>query len=304
MESTPELSRPIMIMAYRGWNDAGASATHAVEYMVDRLGMERFGHVDHEEYYDFTQARPHTRPVGEYQRELTWPRNEFYFARQVGAQARDVVLFVGTEPHLRWRRYGQNLVRLTQDLGVTEVLALGALLADTPHTRPVPLSGGSSTAEFAGRLKAIGINGSHYEGPTGILSVVGSMLSEVGIPNGSIWAAVPHYISATPNPKASATMVRQVNSIYALDVPVTDLDSEAAAYEAQVESAISDNPEAQQYVRELEMHSMSDADEPNLDALPPDTPSEPLDASQAESFIQSVEEFLRRQQGGGGRDRE
>jgi proteasome assembly chaperone (PAC2) family protein len=288
-------------MAYRGWNDAGAAASHAAEYIVDRLGGERFGFLDHEEYYDFTQARPHTRPAGEYQRELTWPQNEFFYARGA-AGGRDVVLFVGTEPHLKWRRYGQNVVRLTQDLGVTEALALGALLADTPHTRPVPLSGGSSTPELGDRLKAMGIHGSRYEGPTGILSVVGSMLTEVGIPNGSIWAAVPHYISATPNPRAAAVMVRQLNGFFRLDVPVEDLESEAATYEAQVESAISGNPEAQQYVRELELQSASESYGPDLDSPPADVMSEPLDESQAEGLIQSVEEFLRRQQEGRGRE--
>lgn len=291
VERRPELDRPILVMAYRGWNDAGAAATHATEYLVKHLHGERFASVDPDRYYDFTQARPHTRPLGEFRRELTWPPNEFYHCRY--ADGRDIMLFIGTEPHLRWRRYGKNVVDFCRDLGVSQALAFGALLADTPHTRPVPLSGGSSTPELAAKLKEFGINGSRYEGPTGILSVVGTMLGEADIPNGSIWAAVPHYISATPNPKASAALVRRLNSVFSLDVPVVELDSEAEMYDAQVESAIANNPEAQQYVRELELNALAVPDEPELDLAPDEGVIEPLDESHADGLIRSVEEFLR-----------
>ena len=301
LEFQPELNSPLLILAYRGWNDAGSSATHAVEYLVKKLGGERFGYIDHDEYYDFTQARPYTRPTSEYQRELTWPKNEFYYTHNAGG--RDAVLFIGTEPHLRWRRYGQNMVRFAQELGVSQALALGALLADTPHTRPVPLSGGASTSDMGEQLSAVGINGSGYEGPTGILSVVGTMLAEVGIPNGSLWAAVPHYISATPNPRASIAMIRQLDQLYDLGLIVTDLEAQAEVYEAQVESAISGNPEAQQYVRDLEMQNLAEPDDPALDTPRGSDTSEPLDASQAEGMIEFVEEFLRRQQGGNDRER-
>lgn len=300
LDSVPELRRPLMIMAYHGWNDAGAAASHAVEYLVEHLGAEQFGSVDPEEYYDFTQARPYTRPLGEYSRELTWPRNDFYFSGQ--GSGRDLVFFVGTEPHLRWRRYGKNLVDLAKQLGITEAFALGALIADTPHTHPVPLSGGSSTPDLAERLRGLGIGGSRYEGPTGILSVVGTMLAEVGIPNGSMWAAVPHYISATPNPKAASALLRKLNAVFSLDISVAGIDAEAQEYEAQVETAISSNPEAQEYVRDLELHTMASPDEPDLDTPPDDGTVEPLDASQAEGLIRSVEEYLRRQREQGGQD--
>lgn len=296
LESKPELRAPVLIMAFRGWNDAGNAATHAVEYVVEQLGADRFGAMDPDEFYDFTQARPHTRPVGDYRRELTWPENDLYSYRS-GDEGGDLVFFVGTEPHLRWRRYGANLVQLAQDLGIREVMALGALLADAPHTRPVPLSGGASTPEIAERLKSVGIHHSRYEGPTGILGVVGSMLADAGIPNGSMWASVPHYISATPNPKASAALVRQLGGVLPLSVGLARLEEEAETYQSQIESALVDNPEAQQYVRELELRSLASPDDPDLD-LPPQEgfgDPEPLDASQAEGFIRSVEEFLRRQ---------
>lgn len=294
IDTMPSLESPLMLLAYRGWNDAGSAATYAIEYLIEQSGAEQFGAIDHDEYYDFTQARPHTRPLGEYQRELTWPKNELYAARL--DDGRDVVFLLATEPHLRWRRYGQNVVRLAQDLGVTEALALGSLLADTPHTRPVPLSGGASTADFAGRLRAIGIGGSGYEGPTGILSVVGSMLAEVGVPNGSIWAAVPHYISAAPNPRATLAIVRSVEALLGLDVPVARLEDEADVYAAQVESAMATNPEAQQYVRELEFHSESgDGDPTSGEPEAEEFGGEPLDASQADVAVQFVEDFLRRQ---------
>jgi proteasome assembly chaperone (PAC2) family protein len=288
----PELNRPVFVVAYRGWNDAGSAASHAVERLIRHFGAEQFASIDPDEYFDFTQARPYTRPLDEYRRELTWPRNEFYQARG----ERDLVFLLGSEPHLRWRRYAQNVVALAVELGVSESLALGALLADTPHTRPVPVSGGASTAEVAQRLKVAGINGSRYEGPTGILSVVGSLLADAGIPNGSIWAATPHYISAAPNPRAAATLLRHLGQVLGLSVPADELESESAAYEAQIESALADNPEAQQYIRDLELRSV-DADDAPLDAPARGEalePLEPLDPSQAEGLFRSVEEFLRR----------
>lgn len=304
LDFRPELDQPILIMAFKGWNDAGASASHAAQHLVKAYGAERFASLDPDHYYDFTQARPYTRPVGEYKREITWPSNDFYFVRNVNG--RDLVLFVGTEPHLRWRRYSENVVGLVRELSVSEALAFGALLADTPHTRPAPLSGGSTTPDLAERLKRVGINGSSYEGPTGILSIVGSMLGEASIPNGSIWAAVPHYISATPNPKASAALISRLNSLFSLNAPVAELESEAEAYDAQVESAIADNPEAQQYVRQLELNAMASPDDPDLDALPESAGTEPFEPGQAEGLIRSVEEFLRQRQRDhdGGEDRD
>lgn len=294
---TPELSAPVLVMAFKGWNDAGSSASHALEYLISQLSARKFCSMDPDHYYDFTQARPHTRPVGEYRRELTWPKNEFYYHRS--SSGADAVFFLGQEPHLRWRRYSENVLSLTRRLGVSEVIALGALLADTPHTRAVPLSGGSSTPALAERLRSIGIRGSSYEGPTGILGVLGAMLTDADIANGSIWAAVPHYISATPNPKASAALLRKLTCVVPLAVAVAEMEAEAEAYGAQVESALTDNPEAQQYVRELELRHLSSPDEPELD-LPPLEGSEPLDEAQAEGLIRSVEEFLRRQSDPGG----
>lgn len=292
-ESRPELERPVLLMAYRGWNDAGEAATRAVGYLAGQLGAERFAALDPEEYYDFTQARPITRPIGQYRRELTWPSNEFLYAR--GAGGRDIVFFVGTEPHLRWRGYGETLVALVRELGITEVLGLGALLADTPHTRPVPLSGGASTPAMGKRMKRLGIESSGYEGPTGMLGVFGVMLSEARVPNGSVWAAVPHYISASPNPRAAAALAREVARLWGLDVPLGELEGEAAEYEAQVAAAVESSPEAQQFIRQLEQDADEDEEAPeqNLDAPPAGTPGEPFDPSQAEGVIRSVEEFFR-----------
>ena len=291
----------MLFTAYGGWNDAGSAATRAIEYLVEHLAATKFATIDPDRYYDFTQARPHTRPVGEFMRELTWPANNFFYAAPTTGS--DVVLFVGTEPHLRWMRYGKAIVSLAQQVGVTESVSLGALLADTPHTRPVPLSGGSSTPDLGGKLQAIGIRSSKYEGPTGILSVVGTLLGEAGISNGSVWASVPHYISATPNPTAAAALVRQLNAVYMLDVPLGALDVESGAFQSQVETALADNPEAQQYVRQLELtspptdiQSYLTPRDSELDRPPGNGDSEPLDESQAEGLIASVEEFLRRRQ--------
>lgn len=292
-DERPELRQPVMVMAFRGWNDAGNSASHAVEYLVEQLGAKKLGSLDPDPYYDFTQARPHTRPVGEYERELTWPGNDLYHHR--GEDDADAVFLLGTEPHLRWRRYAEQVVGFARECGVTEVIALGALLADSPHTRPVPLSGGASTPELARRLKGFGIEHSRYEGPTGILGVTGALLTQAGVPNGSLWASVPHYISATPNPRASAALLRQLTTIVPLSVGLEGLDAEAETYQTQIESALSDNPEAQQYVRELELRTLSTPENPDLDLPPQEGLGEPMDDAQAEGLIRSVEEFLRRQ---------
>lgn len=286
VENRPQTNDAYMIVAFKGWNDAGSAASYAVEHLVDQLGAQHIARLDPDEYFDFTEARPVTRAAGKYRRELTWPGNNLYHVRM--SSGRDLLLMVGTEPHLRWKRYARELADLAEQFNVTEVLALGALLADTPHTRPVPLSGGAGSEDFGNRLKREGVKSSGYEGPTGILSVFSVALDERNIPNGSIWASVPHYISASPNPKASAAILEKLNRLLPLNVSIDKLNTEAIDYDSEIEAALRDNPEAQQYVRQLEMR------DPLLGLpSPAEDIEEEVDDAKAEGLIRSIEEYLR-----------
>ncbi len=280
----PRLSDPVLIMAFKGWNDAGCGASYAAEHVVSTLRGERFAYIDSEEYFDFTESRPYTKPVGSYQRSLTWPQNDFFHARHGD---RDLIVLVGTEPNLRWKRYSGHIVQVAREFGAREALALGALLADTPHTRPVPISGGATTPELAERLAAEGIKPSGYEGPTGIVTVSGQALAEAGIPNGSIWAAVPHYISASPNPMAAAALVRRLNSVLSLGIALDQLEAESAVYQHRIASALEGNLEAQHFVQQLEQRADEEGEESEA------APEEPMNTEQADRLIQSIEEFLR-----------
>jgi len=288
-ESWPNLANPTMIAAYKGWNDAGNAATYALEYIISQTGATMFASIDPDEFYDFTQVRPYTRPIGDYGRVITWTPNNFYYAHI--SESKDYVFFVGTEPNLRWRRYSSLLVKMANRLGVKEVISLGSMLADTPHTRPVPLSGGASSPELGEKLRSLGINSSFYEGPTGIVSVAGLTLAESGIQHASIWASVPHYISASPNPKAALALVDSVERLTGLRVSVDRLQMEAITFESQVDAAVSDNPDIEQYVRELEQRVEDQQNEDTQDEGAP----EGYDASEAEGLIRSIEEYLRQQ---------
>src|SRR5262245_50353404 len=209
MSSRPEgLRRPILIMAFGGWNDAAESATTAVRYLGTAFHAEKFAEIDPEEFYHFGLCRPNVRfkPGSETERELTWPTTEFSVSRTPDL-ARDVIVGVAAEPHLRWKTYCNQVLNLARGCEVGLVLTLGALLAEVPHTRPVRLSGSASDPEVGALL---GVRPTRYEGPTGIVGVLNTACKDQGFATASLWANVPHYISGIENPKATLALVQRV----------------------------------------------------------------------------------------------
>ena len=242
------LRAPALICAFKGWNDAADAASTALTFVGAALGARRFATIDPEEFYDFQATRPQIKLVGGHTREIVWPAVELYEAR-VPRAPRDLILLVGSEPSMRWRGFGRVVVELAEALGTQLVVTLGALLADIPHTRPVSVTGLASDPVLISRL---GLNRSSYEGPTGIVGVLHAACQGQGLPSASLWAAVPHYVAATPNPKASLALVRKLEGLVGVAVDASDLESAAAEYDRQVNAAVQSDPDVQAFVERLE----------------------------------------------------
>jgi predicted ATP-grasp superfamily ATP-dependent carboligase len=245
------LRAPAMVCAFKGWNDAGDAASGAVSFLASTLGARRFAQVDSEEFYDFQANRPCIRLDEHDQREITWPTVEIFEA-QAPRAPRDLVLVQGVEPSMRWRTLSANLIDLAEALGVQLVVTLGALLGDVPHTRPVTMTGHASDGALMQRL---GLQGSSYEGPTGIVGVLHAACAQAGLPSASLWAAVPHYVAAASNPKAALALLRRVEGLIGVSVDVSELESASADYERQVGLAVQSDPEIQAFVERLELAS-------------------------------------------------
>src|SRR5919107_762510 len=205
----PRLVEPVMIAAFEGWNDAGEAASTALEHLELSWDAEPLAAIDPEEYYDFQVTRPHVRHSGGVTRRIEWQTTRLSVATLPGT-GRHVVLVNGIEPNLRWRTFCAELLEYVERLGVTKVITLGALLTDTPHTRPTPVSGISFDAASAGELR---VEPSSYQGPTGIVGVFQNACVEAGIPAVSFWASVPHYVSQARVPKAAVALLHRVEEV-------------------------------------------------------------------------------------------
>ncbi|HTO25171.1 MAG TPA: PAC2 family protein [Gaiellaceae bacterium] len=248
MSSRPELRRPVLLAAFRGWNDGGQGASLAGGYLAKQWAAERFAEIDAEEFFDFQAARPHVSLVDGLTRKIEWPENAFFHAPIPGAD-RDVVIMLGIEPNLRWRTFGKLIVGLAQDLGIELVVTLGSLLADVPHTRPAPVTAAGSDAKLVAEL---GLEPSRYEGPTGIVGIVLDACREAQIASVSLWAAVPHYVSLAPSPRAALALCTRFGELLDVDVDVAELEQAATEYSEQVSEAVSADAETAAYVEELE----------------------------------------------------
>src|SRR6185312_2844721 len=242
------LRAPALICAFKGWNDAADAASTAITFVGSALGARRFATIDPEEFYDFQDTRPRIKMVNGDTRQVVWPVVELYEAR-VPRAPRDLVLLVGNEPSLRWRGFTRVIVELAEALGTQLVVTLGALLADVPHTRPISVTGLASDLGLVSRL---GLSQSSYEGPTGIVGVLHAACQEGGLPSASLWAAVPHYIAAAPNPKAALALVRKLEGLVQVAVDASDLESATADYDRQVNLAVQSDPDVQAFVERLE----------------------------------------------------
>jgi proteasome assembly chaperone (PAC2) family protein len=237
-----------MVAAFRGWNDGGQGASLGGGYLAKQWEATRFAEIDPENFYDFQATRPHVSLVDGLTRRLDWPDNGFFHAEIPGA-GRDAVLLLGTEPNLRWRTFSDLVLELAKDLGVELVVTLGSLLADVPHTRPAPVTGAATDPALVDEL---GLEPSRYEGPTGIVGVVHDACREAGIPSVSLWAAVPHYVSLAPSPRAALALIRRFGELIKVDIDLDELEQASSEYSEQVSEAVSTDAETSQYVEELE----------------------------------------------------
>jgi proteasome assembly chaperone (PAC2) family protein len=244
----PQLRSPILVAAFAGWNDAAGAATAALEAVAMSVDAEPVAQIDPEEFFDFQVSRPTIRLTEGQTREIDWPQNAVYAAK-VSSAERDLVLVSGIEPNLRWRGFATTILDAAERLGVELVVTLGALLADVPHTRPVPITGLASDPKLVDRL---GLSRSSYEGPTGIVGVIHDACRRRGVTSASLWAAVPHYVAAVPNPKAALALLRRLEGFTGLEVDSSELEDAIQRYERQVNRAVSANPEIEELVQRLE----------------------------------------------------
>jgi len=264
----PSLRAPIMLCAFEGWTDAGGAASSAATYLADHWKAREFASIDAEEFYDFTSLRPQVRLTGDGGRRIVWPQNRFLAAAAPGAH--DVVLLIGTEPHLRWRAFCQCVTTVASTLSVEAVFTLGAMLTDVTHTRATPVRGSTADAALAERFH---MARPQYQGPTGIVGVLQDAFGAVGVPVGSLMAQVPHYVPRTPSPKATLALVDRVCEVLTAHVSTSSLLLASAAYEREVSEFVASDDDIASYVRQLEERSedegaiAGEAEIPTGDAL-------------------------------------
>jgi len=273
----PSLRRPVLVAAFHGWNDAGDAASAALEFIRTRQETVEIANIDPEDFVDFTSVRPQVKLVDGRTREIVWPDATLSAARIPGAEG-DLVILQGVEPCLRWRRYCDTVIEAAKALDVRMVITLGALLADVPHTRPVSVTGIASDASLVDKL---GFEGTSYEGPTGITGVLHHQCAAAGLPSVSLWASVPHYVAAAPNPKVALALVRAFEGAAGVVVDATELETAAEDYERQVSAAVAGDPEVRAFVERLE----SAVDEVSEERPPVNLPSADAIASDFQRFL-------------------
>ena len=248
IEELPTLTNPVLVVAFAGWNDAGGAATHATQFLVQKLQARRFASLEPEEFYNFSELRPQVQLRDGLYREVSWPANDFFYSRTATSQ-QNLVFGVGIEPHLRWKTYAATLLDLARQCGVNLVITLGALLADVAHSRPVRVAGFSSDPVLAAQLQ---FTPSRYEGPTGIVGVLNDACRRAGLASVSFWANVPHYISAAPNPKAALALIDRLESFLHLTLDTTELRVATLDFDSKIAQAVAENPNMATYIRQLE----------------------------------------------------
>lgn len=244
----PELRAPILVCAFRGWNDAAGAASTALGTVAGSLDAELVASVDPEEFFDFQASRPMISLTEGQTRHIEWPANNLVAAQAPSAE-RDLLLLDGTEPNLRWRTFSDAIADAAERCGVEMVITLGALLAEVSHTLPVPITGLASDEQLVEELE---LTRSNYEGPTGIVGVLHDSCRHRGMSSASLWAAVPHYVAAVPNPKAALALLRRLEALTGIAVDASELEEETSSYEEQVTRAVEANPEIEELVQRIE----------------------------------------------------
>ena len=279
----PDLESPALLFAFAGWADAAESATHALRYMVKRLGATHFASIDPEEFYDFTQARPHTIFDKDGNRQITWPANDFYSWKGQSGEA-DLVIFLGTEPNLKWRTFSGQILSMVRELGVSRAMQVGALLDAVPHTRDPRITGTATSPELQELLTGVEVRRSRYTGPTGISGVLGDVLRREGIPMVSLWGHSPHYLHVSPNPKGSLGLVQAMERVLKVDVDLGPLRSQGSKFDRRVAQTLSNETEIIEYIKRLENQ---------YDSLVGGGGTESVAMPEPEQAVQDMEEFLK-----------
>ncbi|MBI2940372.1 MAG: PAC2 family protein [Chloroflexi bacterium] len=287
----PSLHDALLVAAFAGWNDASEVATSAVQFLIREWDARRFAEIDPEEFYVFTERRPTVRLGPGARRRIEWPANELYYQTAVGAD-RDAVLLVGVEPHLRWKTFVESILDVAGTCNVSTVITLGGLLADVPHSRPARLSGSSNDPDLNARLRARRVAGSRYEGPTGIIGVLNATCASRNVVAASLWGNVPHYISASMNPKVTGALLERLSALFDLRLDLTEWVAMTGRFDAEIAQALAKNPEIARYVRELEARGEGEVEPESRQGgeSPRTTPAELPDS---ETILRELEEFLR-----------
>ncbi len=244
----PVLDHPVLIAAFRGWNDGAQGASLAGGFLAKTWGAEQFASIDPEEFYDFQATRPMVSLVDGITRQIDWPENDFYHASPDGL-GRSALLLLGVEPSMRWRRFSSLVVDLAREYDVSMVVTLGALLADVPHTRPSPVTGTAGDPQL---VEQLGLQMSRYEGPTGIVGVLHDACNKASLPSVSLWAAVPHYVSLAPSPRAALALCQRLGDLLETTIDTAELEQAVDPYTERVTEAVSTDEETAEYVQELE----------------------------------------------------
>jgi predicted ATP-grasp superfamily ATP-dependent carboligase len=247
----PTLRRPILVCAFRGWNDGGQGASLAAGFLTKTWKTQQFAEIDPEEFFDFQVTRPHVSLVDGATRHIQWPETTFGHAEVPGLD-RDAVVLEGIEPNFHWRRFGDIIGDLAADLGIELVVTLGSLLADVPHTRPAPVTGSATDQKL---IDELGLDRSRYEGPTGIVGVLHDAFFRRGISAVNLWAAVPHYVSLAPSPRAALALCERLGSLLGAPIDTAELEKASEEYAEQVSQAVASDAETAAYVEELEQRS-------------------------------------------------
>jgi proteasome assembly chaperone (PAC2) family protein len=280
-----ELRDPVLVAAFKGWNDAGDAASFAASHLGRVWSAKKCASLDPEQFYDFQAVRPQVRLEDGLTRRITWPENDFWAAEMTGSQ-RDALILVGTEPNLRWKAFSELIVQLAEQYGVGLVLTFGALLADVPHSRPVHITG---TAADERLVEHHNLQRSRYEGPTGIVGVLHDAFAQAGIDSASLWAAVPHYLAVNPNPKAALALVNKATQLIGAPADVEELERATTVYEERVTEMVASDDDVQAYVQLLEERAdRREADEIDAEELP-----------SGEALAAELENFLRNRPDGG-----
>ncbi|CAB4566764.1 MAG: PAC2 family protein [Actinobacteria bacterium] len=251
----PSLRDPIMLIAFSGWNDGAEAATGALDHLLsawkdsnDDVVPVLIAQVDSEDFYDYQVSRPQVRISDSMQREITWPGTQI-FGLSIPSMKKDLVIVTGVEPSMRWKSFTREILDIADDLETSMIITIGAMLSDSPHTRPIRILATTSNPSIGSRLD---LQPSNYQGPTGIIGAIQDGCTRRGIESLSLWASVPHYAPNAPSPKASLALIQAIEDYVGISIPLGDLREQAETWEDSVTQLASEDADVADYVKALE----------------------------------------------------